>query len=115
MILRLFDSFVLIFRILNNAKTSSTARRSSSLSNGTKKLARSKTSVLNYSELISRTAGSSSRINPSSQFLVELLNAVHFCLHSEINNSVQALNEIHNVAEISLFSDVLVVSNLRSE
>ena len=104
-----------LFRILNNAKTCSNTRKSSLLTNGTtKKLSRSKTAVLNYSELISRTSGNSSRINPSSNFLVELLNAVHFCVFNEVTTAVQALDEIHKVATISLYSDVLLVSCLQN-
>lgn len=65
--------------------------------------------LLNVKQLISRN---STRIQLSSQFLVELTNSVYFCLFNDVTDlAFEALEDIHTRAVIQLYTDVLLMTN----
>lgn len=64
--------------------------------------------LISYSDLISR---SQAKIPLTSQFLVELVNSVYFCMYNDLAaEGLQALEEIHTKATYNLYTDVLLVS-----
>ncbi|RWS09683.1 hyccin-like isoform X2 [Dinothrombium tinctorium] len=62
----------------------------------------------NYSKFISRKCA---KIPLSSEFLVQLLNSVYFCMFNGVENEgFEALEEIYNRAFVNLYADVLMNS-----
>ena len=67
--------------------------------------------LVKYSEVISKGVA---RIQPTSQFLVDLSSAIHFCLFNDvIIDARRALERIHSTALYYLYPDVLMVSFIR--